>query len=273
MKIGICGTNQAEIKEIKQLILHQFPDKKQFQIKGYLPNEVMMDIEEQVFDRNIMILNTQYRRQETDGIRLGRKLNAEYADCQLIYISDNPEIDSSLYEIRHCYLIQREHITDYLEQAVQKALRQFQEQVRVGILELVSRGHRVYIRQKDILYIERQKREVEVVTRDRKYTTYESLQSIATRLEFPLMRCHAGYIVNLAVVDCIAGGYLVGIHGLRIPIGRTYAREVRQEVRKMAKETKEEENAYETHEMEYNCKTWVGNSVDNRNGFNDITNK
>lgn len=127
-------------------------------------------------------------------------------------------------------------------------MTQFQEQVRVGILELVSQGHRVYIRQKDILYIERQKREVEVVTRDKKYTTYESLQSISKKLMFPLMRCHAGYIVNLAVVDCIADGYLIGIHGLRVPIGRTYAREVRQEVRKMTKETKKEENggmAYE----------------------------
>lgn len=248
MKIGICGATQTEINEIKKLFMYHFPDKKKFQIKGYLPNEVMMDIEEQVFDRNVMILNTQYRRQEMDGIQLGRKLNAEYADCQLIYISDNAEIDSSLYEIRHCYLFQREHIADYLERAVQKALTQFQEQVRVGILELVSQGHRVYIRQKDILYIERQKREVEVVTRDKKYTTYESLQSISKKLMFPLMRCHAGYIVNLAVVDCIADGYLIGIHGLRVPIGRTYAREVRQEVRKMTNETKKEENggmAYE----------------------------
>ena len=51
-----------------------------------------------------------------------------------------------------------------------------------------------------------------------------------------------------SMVDCIADGYLIGIHGLRVPIGRTYAREVRQEVRKMTNETKKEENggmAYE----------------------------
>lgn len=250
MKIGICGATQAEIKEVKKLFIHHFPDRKKFQIKGYLPNEVLMDMEEQVFDRNIMVLNTQYQWQKIDGICLGRKLNADYADCQLIYITDKPEIDSSLYEIRHCYLIQREYMADYLERAVQKALMEIEERARKGTetLELVSQGHRVYIRQKDILYIERKKREVEVVTEKKKYATYESLQSISKKLMFPLMRCHAGYIVNLTTVDCIADGYLIGIHGLRVPIGRTYAREVRQEVRKITNETKKEENggmAYE----------------------------
>lgn len=229
MVIGICGADQRVIKETKKVLCQHFPKKDQMEFKEYLPAEVLIDLEEMVFHCDILILSACYQNKNM-MVWLGQQLNIERPNCQLIYIVDGIEATPEFYEVRHCYLLHRVQLNDFIELAIDKAMRCIQA-IDSGILELVSQGHRIYVRQKEILYIERQDREIKVVTKEKVYTTYESLRSITERVKKPLLRCHAGYIVNLATVENISATSIIGVDGYQIPLGRTYAAEVRREFR------------------------------------------
>lgn len=228
MNIGVCGTSQSETGITKGLISHYFLDEAHIGIKEYLPAEVLLDLEEMVFNCDILIIHTGIQNKRL-MVWLGQQLNKERPNCQLIYIVAGIEATPEFYEVRHCYLLRKEQMKEFIGQALDKAMGSVQ--IDPGILELTSKGHRIYVIQKEILYIERREREVWVVTKEKIYTTYESLRRIADRIKKPLIRCHAGYIVNLATVENISATEIRGFEGYQIPLGRTYAAEVRREFR------------------------------------------
>lgn len=228
MKIGICDTSIQNAQTTKSIIEGDFLAEDWFQMETYLPNEVIFDIEEHTFDCDIIILNTFFPEQNIDGIWMGQQINNNQPSCQIIYITDEAEMYSEIYEVQHCYLILRSSLKSFLKKAILKGWRLNQELMKQDVLEVVSDGHKVHIRQKDILYIERKKRMVYVVTSVRAYPSYESLKSMEQRLKFPLLRCHTGYIVNLATVANIGQNYVEGFTKYKIPLGRTFALETRR---------------------------------------------
>lgn len=84
------------------------------------------------------------------------------------------------------------------------------------------------INQANILYIERNDTQSVIVTTSARYCVYESITSLAERLEKQFLRINQGTIVNLSKVAQLNRSEIVMKTGEIFPVGRTYIREVKK---------------------------------------------
>lgn len=84
------------------------------------------------------------------------------------------------------------------------------------------------INQANILYIERNDTQSVIVTTTSRHFVYESITSLAERLEKHFLRINQGTIVNLSKVAQLKHHELQMKTGEVFPVGRTYIREVKK---------------------------------------------
>lgn len=84
------------------------------------------------------------------------------------------------------------------------------------------------ISQLNIIYIERVSAQSVIVTRTFKHFVYETITSLAGRLEENFIQINQGIIVNLEEVSELKGNQVIMKTGEIFPIGRTYSKEVKK---------------------------------------------
>lgn len=227
MRLGICDDEQRDVQKVITC-LKSTTLANSFDIKIYEPNALLLDVEEGIFNCDIIIMDVVFKNSGLDGIDLAVKINQALPVCEIIYLTNMLEYATRVYETKHCYLILKKDMQIFLERAVKKAIESCQNREDAGFLSILCDGHKVYINQMDILYIEREGRRVNIVTNDRKYTCYVSLNKLSETLNKNIIRVHGGYMVNLSDVCYIGNKNMELACGVNIPIGRTYEKDVKK---------------------------------------------
>lgn len=228
MKIGICNENLSMRTAIKELLLRLLEGENAYTICMYTSNEIQIDLKDGCFDCAIILLNTEYPKGNIDGVTLAKKINQAYPFCKIIYVSENENAIKEIYETKHCYFVRRKDMQQVLPQALQKARTMIAYELEHTTFEIICEGHPVYIKHSDLLYIEKCGRLTKIVTRYREYSCYKSLISIQHQLEHILVRVHGGYLVNLTFITYLGIDFVELQNGIRIPLGRTYDKNVRK---------------------------------------------
>lgn len=200
MKIGICDDRYEIRHKVKEILQETYTEEQGFLIHSYTPNEIKIDIEDMVFDCEILI----------------------------IYLTENENAIKDVYETNHCYFVRQKDADQVMELAMQKAVNMVKQDTARKSLEIICDGHHVFINRPDIIYIEKCGRTIKIVTRFREYTSYKSLAGIRKMLGDNMIRVHGGYVVNLTYITYLGVETLEVQNGKTIPIGRTYDKEVRK---------------------------------------------
>lgn len=224
MKILICDDDIKDAIKNKELI-ESIEKYSEYEVLLTTPNEMRISIDEKLLDCEIVIMDILFDNLDYDGISLSKLLNKNYPQCQIIYITQNLSYASDVYETNHCYFVVKENSKLTLPRAIDKAISQFEDSSKYEILDILSQGQHVFIKQCDILYIARIRRTVEIHTADSTYTTNESLSQLKDLLSSSFVRCHGGYIVNMEKVTSFSSSELVISSDIEIPIGRSYKKE------------------------------------------------
>lgn len=228
MKIGICDENHKNRYLIKKILQSIFEEEKEYLLHPYTPNEVLIDMEERQFDCEVLILNTEYRNSDMDGVTLAKRINEAFPFCKIIYLTENENAIKDVYETKHCYFVRQKDMEQVLPLAMQKAMNMLKQESDRKAIEIICEGHHVFINRADIIYIEKCGRTIHIVTNYREYICYESLSGIQKQLSSSMVRAHGGYIVNLAYITYLSVEHLEVQNGKIIPIGRTYDKNIRK---------------------------------------------
>ena len=207
MKIGICDDRYEIRHKVKEIFQETYTEEQGFLIHSYTPNEIKIDIEDMVFDCEILIMNTDYPESGLRGVAIAKQINAAFPFCKIIYLTENENA---------------------IKDAMQKAVNMVKQDTARKSLEIICDGHHVFINRPDIIYIEKCGRTIKIVTRFREYTSYKSLAGIRKMLGDNMIRVHGGYVVNLTYITYLGVETLEVQNGKTIPIGRTYDKEVRK---------------------------------------------
>lgn len=228
MKIGICDESYESRREVIEILSKLYDEAQEITFQPYTPTEIKIDIEDMVFDCEILIMNTQYPVSGLDGVMLAKQINAVFPFCKIIYLTEDENAIKDVYETKHCYFIRKKDVAQVLESAMQKAIALVKQDTDRKSLEIICEGHHVFINRPDIIYIEKCRRTINIVTRFREYICYESLAGICKLLGDNMVRVHGGYVVNLAYITYLGVETLEVQTGMVIPIGRTYDKDVRK---------------------------------------------
>lgn len=228
MKIGICDESNEVKVQLREYLKNLYEEELEYVYKMYTPAEILIDIEDMVFDCEILIMETMYPESNVDGVELAKRINSKFPFCKIIYLTNNENAIKEVYETNHCYFIRKKDASQVLEQAMEKAFTMVKQDTDRKSLEIICEGHHVFINKPDIIYIEKCGRTINFVTRYREYVCYESLSAIKKLLGTNMVRVHGGYIVNLAYVTYLGVEHIEVQNGKIIPIGRTYDKDVRK---------------------------------------------
>ncbi|MBE5932177.1 MAG: hypothetical protein E7263_02000 [Lachnospiraceae bacterium] len=231
MKIGICGNANKIKSALHKLSLSELVSAK---ICNYIPEELLLDIEEGFFDCEIMFMDialTEFGVRDVTGIDLAKKINQCCPRCQIVYISDGNEYIDDIYDTKHVYLMSRENIDDKMQKAWERAMRTLTSVMDKDVIEIRSSGCRNYLHRDQILYIERDGRRILVVTPNNKYYCYESIKEIKNKLDERMIQIHGGGIVNLGYITYLGKGIAeLSCQGIEkvFPVGRTFLKTARE---------------------------------------------
>ena len=84
MKIGICDDRYEIRHKVKEILQETYTEEQGFLIHSYTPNEIKIDIEDMVFDCEILIMNTDYPESGLRGVAIAKQINAAFPFCKIL---------------------------------------------------------------------------------------------------------------------------------------------------------------------------------------------
>ena len=178
---------------------------------------------------DIVIMDIEFAGKDYDGIALTKRLNCVSEKTQVIYLTHILEFAPEVYDTDHCYFVMKNNMEVMLAKAVEKALdiyKAFEDQTP---LEIMSEGHKLFISQNDICFVEKKQRQTIIHTVTDNYSCYDSISSLDKRLSGSMVRCHGGYIVNLARIAYLGGDRIILDEPKQeIPVGKTYKEQTKK---------------------------------------------
>ncbi|MCM1084052.1 MAG: LytTR family DNA-binding domain-containing protein [Clostridium sp.] len=227
MKIGICDDIKSELTRIKQF----FSEKNAYEnteVLIFLPEELVQAIETDNFACDIMIMDIEFEMEHLNGITISKMLNQRFPKCQIVYLTSILEFAPDVYESEHCYFVMKNNMDAMLPLAMEKAIHIYNKILKQASIEVISNSHKVFIRQEDIYYIEKNNRQTVIHSKTGNFICYQSLRKIEAMLNDDMVRCHIGYIINLNDVSYLDNDEVRLSCGDSIPIGRTYKTPVKE---------------------------------------------
>ena len=205
MRVAICDGDRESCAQLGHLIQGQEPECEIvyfYSVRQFLENGQHYDI---------LLLDIQM--EEMRGMEVARALRISGDDTLLIFVTAGKEYAAEAFEVSafHYLLkpIQPEKFRSIFKNACLEVRRQ--EESRGSQLFFQTRARNFTIQKKEILYIESEKRKVEIHTLRENITIYATMKHMEQQLGKGFYRCHRGYLVNMAYV----AGYGTGIIRLK----------------------------------------------------------
>lgn len=218
LKIAICEDNSIHAERLRQ-VTESFIT---------VPSEIDMYSTSQEFEEAAKKQKLPYDLVFMDidldgasGISLARKINLWNPATQIIYISEYLKYATEVYETEHVYFIDKAHIEEYLDKALEKALKRVEEN-KQQFLFFRKRQVQYSLLQNDILYMERIIRNTEIHTTQGIYDTNERLPVLMEQLSPAFALCHRSFLVNFRRVKSLGREELTMYDDTVISIGRSY---------------------------------------------------
>lgn len=221
MKIIICDDFVKDAEQAKNIISRQL-NKRSYTIKIKSSQDIYVAVEEDLLKCDIMVMEIKFAEESIDGIKLGALINKKLPACQIIYYTNILEYATAVYENRHCYFLLKQDMEQVLPKAIEKAVDTYKKVAESEIIEITSKGYKCFISQKEIMYIERDDRLIQIHDVKKAYPCYMSLKQVEKKLSDDFVRCHGGYIVNLAHIVGVENLEICLRGGSKIPIGTRF---------------------------------------------------
>ncbi len=164
------------------------------------------------------------------GLELVGELKKRY-DSQVIFTSDYPETVFAAYSVTHTWFVRKSELEEELKRALEKA----SENLRLTIpqkIALRASHRRIVVNKMDIVYAEQSLRRLRLVCRDgSEHVVYSKMDDMLQALNADyFVRCHKSYFVNAGAVREYTYSRILLQSGREIPISKTYARSVSEQL-------------------------------------------
>lgn len=222
MRIGICEPD-AEYLDFLSRLLRQIRSINGATVVPYINSRWFvsdLSLRMEAFD----ILLVRREMDEYNGAFVAREAVRINPASQVILISDNNCILDEDYDIAHLFFLPKEHVPLRLVTVVDRAVSIIQKRNERYFGVQVNR-EKLRIPCSTVLYMEKMLRKTELVTAEKRYSTYQSPNELLDTAKTDIfVQCHRSYYVNLTQIYSIGPLEITIYNGAHLPIGNTYAK-------------------------------------------------
>jgi len=186
---------------------------------------IISDVTQRIESFEIAILCQQ--NETHDEIYIGRAISKFNSICQIIFISKSNKLNPVYYEIPHLFTLYVDHVPQYMNLVIQKAIGQLEDMDHDQLL-VMTNAEKLFVPCKDILYLEHILRKTKIVTAYGDMETYQSPRELLQSDQHDrFVQCHKGFFVNTKKIVGHRSGEILLVGGAVVPIGRTYQKSVK----------------------------------------------
>lgn len=235
LKIAILDDNTQHLEQNKKYVEACLKEEKLYaSIETFNDISILYEkVNHGEIDYQLMLLDIQFDNKLNNGIKLGERVNQEYPNTQLIFITAFTDYIEDVYRCEHIYTIYKPVKYKLLSDALKKAIKRLQKLEEECIL--VHNKDREYkISQLDILYIKHEKKYSYIYTTNEIIKTSCKIKDIfALCNQDDFILCHNRYIVSVHHIFEISYDWIVLKNDVSIPISRAYQKQVRNKFQKI----------------------------------------
>lgn len=224
MRIAICD-DEALYREIihERLLQDSICYDYEVEIWEYGSGTELLAAMEKGYHADVFFLDIQMPGDE-DGIRVGRELRRRGEDGLIVYITGFIDYVQTGYEVRAFRYLLKSQIAESLP----KVLGDIRRELSGNSYFFQAGGESFRVDKRDILYLESRIRILRLVTTEREYSFYGSLEHAQRELGEAFLRCHRSFLVNMDRIQGYSGSEIVLEGDFAIPISRSYGKAVKQ---------------------------------------------
>lgn len=170
---------------------------------------------------------------ELDGIETARRLRQKDQTCSLVFVTTSEQHGVVSYELRASDYLVKPVAQQAMDQALDWCLREKREYFRSLLVR--SEWSDVEIPLRDICYIEIQRHNAYIHTKERLIQTSRGMNALEKEIDSPdFLRCHRSFLVNQHHVVRLEKREFVMDNDDQVPIGSANAAEIEKKFRDWA---------------------------------------
>jgi DNA-binding LytR/AlgR family response regulator len=168
---------------------------------------------------------------DMSGIILAANLLKKNPRIITVFITGHREFAYEAFNVEAFGFLVKPYDPERLERIFRKAILQFNN-MRIMLhnapLVITEDNIKKKINQCNILYIERVHSQSVIITKSYKHYVYETITSLANRLEENFIQINQGIIINMDETSDLNGRHAIMKTGEIFPVGRTYSKLARK---------------------------------------------
>ncbi len=228
MIFGICDDELEETGFVQKTLHENNLLRQEDKVKVYTPDVLSSEIENNKFECDILITDIQFAGFDFDGIYLVKIINEKYPLCEIVFMSNYADFSDKIYEAEHVYFVQKKNVESVMPKAIEKALKACKEESGGKVFGFYSDGVQTYLRVRDILYVERDKRNINIITKDKNYPCIYSLTKLIHMIEDEhLVRANGSVVINIAHVNSVSASEICIDNGKNIETSARFQSKVK----------------------------------------------
>lgn len=126
MRIGICDDVKDEQEETKNCLYNNCNLKEEDEVTLFFPEDIRKAVKQDIFDRDVLILDIDFVGRDYDGIKLGALINKYAPECYIIFLTNFLEYAPEVYDIEHCYFVLKKNKAVMLPRAINKVRKMYE---------------------------------------------------------------------------------------------------------------------------------------------------
>lgn len=173
------------------------------------------------------ILLTEIELRGRNSIEIIMRCMKESSPLQVIYMTQNMEYCTDVYDTRHSGFLIKPLKLQPLKHTIDRSIEQLRKKKKNSIA--VQRGSNLYIvESSSLLYAENHGRILKLVTDTEEIEAYEKIGTFVYKLDQRFCHCHKSYVVNMDHVCRFCGDSFIMDDQTEIPVSQSKRKEIRQ---------------------------------------------
>lgn len=227
LRIGICEPDHDYLAYLSRL-LNQIHSIYRATVIPYInPNWLVSDLSLRIEAFDILIINRDI--EGYNGAYVAREAVRINPSCQVVLISNQNCVMDEDYEIAQHTLLPKEHVPLRLVTVIDRAVKIIHQRNERYFFVQANR-EKLLIPCSSVLYMEKMLRKTELVTLDKRISTYQIPSDLLESSKAEnFVQCHRSYYVNLENIYSLGTTEIVLNNGDRLPIGKTFSQKITEQ--------------------------------------------
>lgn len=238
--IGICDDQPEQIQLLRQYLHFSQSSDELIIVDATEPEDFLSKLR----DHKPQLVFLDIDMGEVSGIQLGEKIKEANEDAVIIYVTAHEEYALEAFRVRAFHYLMKpmtkETFVRVLEEAL-KTIRKNQSVKPEKSFNLKLKGELVSLNYSEIYYFEKAGHRIRIHTAARDIYYYGNLSRLSEEFDdSPFLQCHQGYVINTEKIRSYKDKTLYLEGGFQLPVSRSYAEQVREQLTKKLFAGKEE---------------------------------